>query len=190
MDIDIDTQSKFDPIKIFNNCIKATVVKDDKINPHPCGVYFQNMPKNPISGLAAIPYDVAKDLDYLKIDFLHLSVYDNFQSREEIEELLKIEPDWNLLLIPSIVEKLFQMSKNAEILLKLKPKSIEDLADAIALIRPGKKEILNLYLANKQAARRMLYAKDDSGYSFKKSHALAYSMVIVLQMHCIDAGII
>lgn len=190
MDIDIDTPTKFIPSEIFNNCIKATVIKNEEMTPHPCGVYFQKIPQDPITKLSAIPYDVAEELNYFKLDFLHLVVYDNFKSREEIEELLKIEPDWNLLLVPSNVLKLFQLSKHADILLQLKPKSIEDLADVIALIRPGKRDILNLYLANKQMARRMLYAKDERGYSFKKSHALAYSMVIILQLHLISLGLI
>jgi DNA polymerase III alpha subunit len=33
-----------------------------------------------------------------------------------------------------------------------------------------------------------LYAKDENGYSFKKSHAFAYAMVVVLQLHLIEQG--
>lgn len=190
MDIDIDTPTSFDPTIVFKDCVKACVVKNNEMTPHPCGVYFQNMPQDPLTKLSAIPYDIAEELGYLKIDFLHLSVYDQFKSREEIEELLKIEPEWKLLLILSVVQKLFQLSKHGDVLNKVKPKSIEELADVIALIRPGKRELLNLYLSNKDIARRTLYAKDKNGFSFKKSHAFAYAMVIILQLHLINLGLI
>lgn len=190
MDIDIDTPTSFDPIKIFQQSTRACVVRNDEMTSHPCGVYFQNIPRDPLTGLSAVPYDIAEELGYLKIDFLHLGVYDNFKSREEIEELIKLEPEWNLLLIPSVVQKLFQLSKHADVLAKIKPKSIEELADVIALIRPGKRELLNLYLSNRDVARRTLYSKDKNGFSFKKSHAVAYSLVIVLQLHLINLGLI
>lgn len=188
-DIDIDLQTSFDPKSLFP-WTKASIVKNEDLAPHPCGVYPQNIPVDPVTGLAAIPYKEAEQLGFMKIDFLHLGVYDNFQSREEIEELLELEPDWNLLLIPSEQKKLFQLSNHGDILTEVKPKSIEELADVLALIRPGKKKLVKLYKAQRDACRRILYAKDESGYSFKKSHAIAYSMVIVLQLHLISVGIL
>lgn len=189
MDIDIDTPTSFDPSRLFTESVRACVVKNDEMSPHPCGIYFQNISQDPITKLSAIPYDIAEDLGYLKIDFLHLSIYDHFKSREEIEELIAIEPEWNLLLIPSVVQKLFQLSKHLDVLLKVKPKSIEELADTIALIRPGKRELLNLYLSNKDIARRTLYAKTEE-YYFKRSHAVSYALVIVLQLHLINLNLI
>jgi len=121
---------------------------------------------------------------------LHLSVYDHFQSREEIEALLELEPDWGLLQIPSEQVKLFQLSKHGELLSAVKPRSTEELADCLALIRPGKRQLLKLYLVQREATRRILYARDESGYSFKKSHAIAYALVIVLQLHLITAGVL
>ena len=189
-DLDIDTRSDFDPMRVFNNVVKASVIKNDELTPHPCGVYFQDIAVDPITKLAAIPYDVADGI-YLKFDFLHIHIYNYFESRDEIEQLVNEEPDWNLLLINSCVEKLFQISKHFEVVSKIKPKSVIELADVIALIRPGKKELLNLYLKNKDLARKMLYSKDENQeYSFKKSHAIAYSMVIILQLHLISAGIL
>ena len=189
MDVDIDTATSFNPQRIFP-WTKASVVKNDQLSPHPCGVYPQRVPVDPLSGLAAIPYDKAEDLGYFKIDFLHLSVYDHFSSREEIDELLSIEPDWGLLLVPEEQKKLFQLSNHGDVLTAVKPKSIEELADVLALIRPGKKKLVKLYISQKEACRRILYAKDESGYSFKKSHAIAYAMVIVLQLHLISTGVI
>jgi DNA polymerase III alpha subunit len=189
MDVDVDTTTSFKPEKFFP-WTKASVVKNGALTPHPCGVYPQQIPVDPLTGLAAIPYDKAEDLGYLKIDFLHLSVYDYFKSRAEIEELVEIEPDWGLLLVPQEQKKLFQLSNHGDVLDAVKPRSIEELADVLALIRPGKKKLIKLYLSQKEATRRILYAKDENGYSFKKSHAIAYALVIKLQLLLIQAGVL
>lgn len=188
-DVDIDLRTDFNPRKLFP-WPRAALVKNGELSPHPCGVYPQRIPTDHLTGLASIPYKEAEDLGYIKLDFLHLTVYDHFKSREEIEALIEIEPDWGLLTIPEEQKKLFQLSNHGEILSAIKPKNIEELADVLALIRPGKKQYVKMYNAQKAATRRILYAKDESGYSFKKSHAIAYAMVIVLQLHLIDAGVL
>lgn len=124
----------------------------------------------------------------MKLDFLHLNVYKHFTSHEEVCELVNIDPNWMLLQMPSVVEKLFQLGKHFDVLTKIKPKSIEELADVIALIRPGKRQLVEAYLANKETTRRVLYTGGSGEYAFKRSHACAYSMVIILQLHLIEAG--
>ena len=189
MDVDIDTPTTFNPIHLFP-WTRACLVKDGDLQPHPCGVYPQAIAVDDLTGLAAIPYKDAEDIGYYKIDFLHLNIYDHFQSREEIEHLLEIEPDWHLLTDPEAQKKLFQLSKHGDILDEVQPTSVEELADVLALIRPGKKQLLKLYKVQREATRRILYAKDETGYSFKKSHAIAYAMVIILQLHLITTGIL
>lgn len=187
-DVDIDIAPSFRSEKHFPTWVKASVLKDQRLSAHPCGVYPQAMARDPVTGLAAIPYDAAEDFGYLKVDFLHLQVYQHFSSRKEIEDLLKIEPDWTLLQLPSTWPKLFQLSKHGDLLADLKPRSMIEVADVMALIRPGKKNLVGFYKKEKEACRRLLYAQDDSGYSFKKSHACAYSLVVWLQLHLIAQG--
>jgi DNA polymerase III alpha subunit len=164
-------------------------LKDQKLSAHPCGVYPQRISVDPVTGLAAIPFEEAEKLGYLKLDFLHLQVYQHFKTRAEIEELIKKEPDWSLLQLPSVQPKIFQLAKHADLLNDLKPRSILELADIMALIRPGKKQFIGLYKKEREAARRILYAQDENGgYSFKKSHGIAYSFVVVLQLHLIEQG--
>jgi hypothetical protein len=154
-------------------------------------VYFQNIPTDPISDLSAIPYETAEDLGYFKIDFLHSSAYDYFKSRDEVTTLLKIDPKWELLQMPSVVQVLPQISKHLNVLTKLKPKSILELADVLALIRPGKHFLIDKYLTNKDYIRsKYLYEASNDQYAFKKAHAIAYAQMIVLHMHLIDMGII
>jgi DNA polymerase III alpha subunit len=191
MDIDVDVSSTFNPKQVFPTSVRASLYKDNKLSPHPCGLYFQDVPTDPLTGLSAVPYQTAEELGCFKIDFLHVNVYEHFTSRDEIKELLKHDPDWELLNIPSVVAQLFQVSKHHELLSQLKPRSVIELADALALIRPQKRYLLKYYLEDPVQTREFLYKKEQGseGYAFKKAHAIAYALVIVLQLHLIKGGI-
>lgn len=191
MDIDIDF-AEFDILKYFPMATQASMVKDGVIKKHPAGAYLQAIPKDQITGLAAIPYKQAEEIGYFKIDFLHLNLLDIFESKAEIRALIKKEPDWSLLEDQETVEKLFQIHRHFDTVYKIKPKSIQELADVIALIRPGKKFMTSLYITNREQVREELYKKpeDPTKYYFKRSHALAYALNIVLQLHLIKAQII
>lgn len=191
MDIDIDLQTSFDPTTIMAQAIPASMVKNDLLVKHPCGHYFQTMPIDKSTGLAAIPFDKAEDLGFFKVDFLHLSTLDHFKSKAEIHESLeRTDTDWSLLQDPEHVEKLFQVKKSGELLQKIKPRSVQELADCIALIRPGKRHLVNQYIRDKERTRIELYkpADDPSSYCYKKSHALSYALTIVLELHLIADG--
>lgn len=188
MDIDIDVHPSFKPEQHFP-WVRASVLRDDKLTAHPVGVYPQAMAADPFTGLAAVPYEQAEELGYLKVDFLTLNLLKHLESREELERLIKQDPDWTLLQLPSTWPKLFQMSKHGDLLAKIKPKNLEELADAISLIRPSKKNLIGLYLKERGACRKILYARDaDGSYGFRKSHALAYALNIVIQLHLIAQG--
>lgn len=191
MDIDIDFQSEFNALDVFPQWIKASIVKDEQLLPHVCGIYPVSIPVDPVTGLSAIPYEEAEKLGYQKIDFLHLHIYNIFSNREDLRALIDVDPDWDMLLYNQHVSKLFQLSNHGDVLQVTKPRSIEDLADTMALIRPGKRGLLKLYTIKKDTVRKVLYEKEiGGGYSFKKSHAIAYSMIVVLQLHAIKAGIL
>jgi hypothetical protein len=189
MDVDIDLRSDTPISKIFAGWPHAMQVLNGRAVKHPCGIHPQNIPTDPMTGLAAIPYKDAATIGYFKIDMLHNSVYNNFESKEEIDALLELEPPWELLQSRSVVSKLFQMSKHFDLLRRLKPESVEELADALALIRPGKQNLLEPYIRDKEKIRELLYATDESGYSFKKGHAVGYALVIVLQLHLTNLGV-
>lgn len=192
MDIDIDTPPKFDPTKIFPTAIPASMVKNGELTKHPCGHYFQTIPVDSHTNLSAIPYKEAEEVGYMKIDFLHLHVLDFFESKEEIRALLKREPDWNILLDKNQVKKLFQLHRNADLLAKIRPRSIEDLADCIALIRPAKRRFIDDYIRDKQQTRKLIYRDNetDDKSAFRRSHAISYAMTIVLQLHLIEIGVL
>ena len=114
MDIDIDISPETKPEDIFK-IIKASMIEKDEIKKHPVGVYFQNIPTDPITGLAAIPYKDAEALGYYKIDMLHLNILKQFDSKSEIKSLLKKPTNWSLLEDRTIVENLFHIGKHFDI---------------------------------------------------------------------------
>lgn len=191
MDIDLDLKTNFDPLEIFPNAIRASRVEKEQLVKHNVGVFLQDIPVDQMTGLAAIPYKQAEEVGYFKIDFLHLSVLDDFGSKEEIRELLKHDPDWLLLMRPDVVGKLFQIHRQYDLVSKLAPKSIIELADCIALMRPGKRHLVDAYLKDKTLIREELYKKPEDGkYYFKKGHAISYALNIVLQLHLIKGGVL
>jgi len=188
-DVDIDTATIFEPSDIFPEAILASRVEKGLFKKHPCGVYFQNIPVDKITKMSAIPYKEAEELGFMKLDFLHLGIYDHFSSKKEIDILVNTEPDWELLGEKEVVERLFQLAKHWETVEKVKPRDIESISDTLSLIRPGKKFLLERYLAG-EVSRGELYRQDSSGYTFKRSHAIGYAHVIKLQLHLIKAGVL
>lgn len=188
-DIDIDFPSSFDPVKIFKQATPASMIKEGMLVKHPCGHYFQNISIDPITNISAIPYEEAEILGYFKIDFLHLYVLDLMVSKQEVRNLLKQPPDWKLLTDETVVTKLFQLHKHAKLLNVIRPTSIQELADCVALIRPKKRIYLDSYISNRIQTRPFLYrSEDDDKSSFRRSHAIAYAATIVLQLHLIKQG--
>ena len=68
----------------------------------------------------------------------------------------------------------------------LKPKSIEQLAAVLAIIRPAKRYLMkqNWDDINANVWKR----PTDGSYFFKKSHAVAYAQAIVVQMNLLTNG--
>jgi len=188
VDIDIDVTSSFEPKQIFPQSVLASMIQDDTLKKHPCGVYFQQIPIDQITNLAAIPYEEAEILGYFKFDFLHLTLLEKFTSKQQMRNLIAKNPNWDLLLDDNVVKKLFQISKHSALLARLRPRSVQDLADVIALLRPAKKHLVDAYEADKMKIRQQeLYTKS-TNYYFKRSHAISYALTIVLQLHLIEMG--
>lgn len=189
MDIDIDVSDNKRVRELFPDAVRASIIEQDELKAHIVGMYFQHMPRDVITGYAAIPYNIAEDFGYNKLDILNLSILENFSNKSQIRVLLKSEPDWSLLEKPEIVEKLFHLSKHHDTLVQIKPKTVEELADTLALIRPNKKNLIAKYIKNKVLTRHELYVKTEAS-DLRKSHAIPYALLIVLQLHLIKADIL
>lgn len=183
MDIDIDTPTVFDPKSIFPDVTYASMVNNGKMRKHPAGVYFQSIPTEPTQNVACIPYDIAPHFGLFKVDFLHLSLLDTFESKQQIRELMNKEPDWSMLQDEDVVAELFQLKNHIDVLRWIEPTSVQELADCVALIRPGRRHLLDDYKAKPEKTRVELYKQPLPKGCFKKAHAIAYAFNIILQLH-------
>ena len=186
MDIDIDVQSDLNPQDVFPKAIPASMVESGKLKKHLVGYYFQNIPKDTKTDLSAITYKKGLDLNFFKVDIIHLKMLDAFKSKKELRRLMNQEPDWEMLKDESIVKSLFHVSKSYELLKKVKPRGILELADFLALIRPNKVSLIDKYIKQKDktAIRKALYEKN-SPSDLRKSHAIPYAFLIVAQLNLI-----
>jgi hypothetical protein len=189
VDIDIDLKSDFKLERVFNTAVPASTVENGVLKRHLVGAYFQTIPKDPITHLAAIPYEKAEELGYLKVDFLNLALLKHFEAKEEVKYYASREPKWENLRDREFVEQLFHISKHFDIVDKVKPRSILELADVLALIRPGKMVLLDKYLKNKAVVRKELYNKHQAAH-LRKSHAIAYAVNIVINMNLLEDDLI
>jgi len=184
-DIDINFVDREQAIKLFD-CIGASRLENNKLVKHNTGVYLHEVPVDPITGLCTIPYDQA-DNDFFKIDFLNVGLYKGVRDEEHLKQLMEIEPLWDLLEQDDFTQLLFHVNGHGSILRQSKPKSIEQLAAVLAMIRPAKR-----YLIGKDWTTIMteVWTKPENDeYFFKKSHATAYAVAIVVQMNVICEGI-
>jgi hypothetical protein len=185
-DIDIDFVNRDEALKLFKH-IKASRADNNKLVKHNTGVYLHEVPMNAVEGLCAIPYEQAEEQGYFKIDFLNVGLYNGVRDEEHLKQLMETEPLWDLLLQDDFVNLLFHVNGHGSILRQMVPKSIEELAAVLAMIRPAKR-----YLIGKEWTTVMteVWTKPENDeYYFKKSHATAYAVAIVVQMNLICEGI-
>ena len=185
-DIDIDFLDREQALGLFKH-IRASRVDENKLVKHNTGVYMHPVPVNAETGLCSVPYDSAEDKGYFKIDFLNVGIYKGVRDEQHLIDLMNQEPLWDLLTDSSFNSLLFHVNGNSSILNKLQPKSIEQLAAVLAMIRPAKR-----YLIEKDWTTIMneVWVKPSNGdYFFKKSHATAYAVAIVVQMNLICEGV-
>ena len=181
-DVDIDFFDRDGTLKLFKHA-PASIIKDDKIEKHKTGVYFHAVPTHPITGHSTLDYKKAEDRGYFKIDCLNVNIYKNIKSEQELVELMIEEPDWDMLKDPKIVENLFHLNSHFNIVSKLEPKNIEQLAAVLAIIRPAKRGLM--YKNWVDILKEVWIKPTDGSYFFKKSHAVAYAHAIVVQMNLI-----
>ena len=185
-DIDIDVANRDKLLKLIKGTT-AMILRDNRQTKHNTGVYFHEMPSNPFTGLSSVDYKEAEDMGYFKIDILNVGLYKDIKSKEHLDQLLAMEPMWELLEHKEVVEKCFHIHKHFEIVKKMKPKSVEELAAVLAVIRPAKRHLLGRDW-NTIKEQVWVRPKGDE-YFFKKAHAHAYAVAIVLQLNMMATGL-
>lgn len=179
-DIDIDLGNRDSLLAIIKH-IPASMRNVDPMRKHPTGVYITDIPYDPINDMAALHYADAEDRGYFKLDLLNVYVYEQVKSEEHLVELMR-EPDWSMLKDRATVEKLIHLNNSFYIMQRMPEPidSIPRLAMFLAVMRPAKKHLQGL--SWKEVAKTV-WDKDQDGYSFKKSHAIAYAQLVVVHMN-------
>ena len=178
-DIDIDFADR----DVVLNKIQHRVAKLDSGKKHNTGVYATEVPHNPVDNISTIEHKTAEERGYFKLDFLNVSIYKDVESEKHLTKLMEKEPLWQLLEHKDFVDKVFHLSGHDSLLQQLKPTSVQQLAATLAIIRPAKR-----YLANESWEKIMeeVWIKPTNGdYFFKKAHAFAYAMSVIVHMNLI-----
>ena len=181
-DIDIDFVDREQALKLFKH-IGASRIDNNKLVKHNTGVYFHEVPVYAPLKLCSVPYEEAEARGYFKIDFLNVGIYKGVRDEKHLVQLMETEPLWDLLEQDEFVNLLFHLNGHGDIIRKTLPTSVEQLSAVLAMIRPAKR-----YLIGKDWTTIMneVWTKpENNDYYFKKSHATAYAMAIVVQMNLI-----
>lgn len=184
-DVDIDFADREKILALVDHT--AAMQKDGaKDRKHNTGVYFHHVPVNPFTGMSTLDYKQAEAAGWFKIDLLNVGIYSSFESNEQIDQLMDKEPVWELLEHREIIQQLFHIHNHSDTVIRMKPRSIEQLAMVLAIIRPGKKHLIGRPWSE---IEKEVWTKTDDVYSFKRSHAIGYSAAIALQLNQLVYGI-
>jgi len=181
-DVDIDMADRDQFLKLINH-IPASIKNNNEYTKHNTGVYLQNIPTLPLEGFSAIDHKQAEQEGWFKVDVLNNSVYTDINNEAHLNKLLETEPMWELLEHEEVVEQLFHINNHFDIVSKHKPKTVEQLAMILAMIRPGKRHLVG---KSWKDIEKVVWSKTtDDTYFFKKSHAIAYALTIIVQLNLI-----
>ncbi len=181
-DIDIDFLDRDQALGLFKH-VKASRADEGKLVKHNTGVYLHEVPVSAVEGLCAVPYGEAEDRGYFKIDFLNVGIYKGVRNEAHLVELMNREPLWDLLLDDNFSSLLFHVNGHGGILRETQPKTVEQLAAVLAMIRPAKRHLIGKDWTT--IMKEVWIKPENDDYFFKKSHATAYAVAIVVQMNLI-----
>lgn len=182
-DIDIDFGDREKILSVIDY-IPSAMRKVNPIRKHATGIHVTDIPYDPVNDMASIDYAEAENRGYLKLDLLNVHVYNQVRDETHLIELMR-EPNWNNLKNKDFVEKLIHLG-NQFFTLRSMPEpvnSIPRLAMFLALIRPGKKHLIG---KSWKDISQSVWDKDATGYTFKKSHAIAYAHLVVVHINLLE----
>jgi DNA polymerase III alpha subunit len=185
-DIDIDFANRTKALEHFKH-VTAAIEDNGTFKKHNTGIYCTSVPYNPLTGISTIDYKEAENRGYFKIDFLNVSVYEGVRDKAHLKQLMETEPLWDLLLQDEFVNLLFHLNGHGAVLRKTCPTSVEQLSAVLAMIRPAKRHLIG---QDWTTIMKEVWTIPETGeYYFKKAHAVAYAMVVVVQMNLICESI-
>ena len=186
-DIDIDFADRTAILKQIKH-VPASQVKDDRLVPHNTGVYVTDIPVDPFLNIASLDYQTAETRGYLKLDFLNVNLYSQVKSEAELNTLMQQEPDWTRFNTDqAFFEQLIHVNNHWNVLKRM-PEPVDTiprLAMLLAIIRPAKRHLIG---ETWKTISQSVWEKTEDGYQFKRSHAVAYAHLVVVNMNLISLG--
>ena len=180
MDIDIDFFDREQALKLFNHT-QASRIDHGEIKAHNTGIYVTSIPTDVRNNLATIDYKTAEDRGYFKIDFLNVGIYKDVRDENHLKHLMETEPLWDLLEQDKFSDLLFHVNGHGTILREMKPRTVEQLAAVLAMIRPAKRHLIG---QSWETVLKEIWVKpDNDDYYFKKSHAFSYAIAVIVHMN-------
>jgi hypothetical protein len=182
-DIDIDFGDRTKVLAILKH-IPASIKQEDKLVKHNSGVYFTDIPVDPFAGVASIEHKSAEERGYVKLDLLNVNLYSQVRDEAHLNELMSTDPLWDLLLQREFTEQLSHIGNHHGTLVKMPEpvNSIPRMAMFLAIIRPGKRHLIGKPWAE---VAESIWDTTEDGYTFKRSHAVAYAHLVVVHMNLI-----
>lgn len=180
-DIDIDFGDRTQALRLLDHT-PASILRDGQLVPHNTGVYVTNIPQDPFTGLASIDYKLAEERGYTKLDFLNVSLYTQIKSEQHLQELINREPAWDLLYDPEFCGQLIHIGNHYKTLIQMPEavNTIPRMAMFLSVIRPAKRHLIG---QSWKDVAQTVWQKETDGYQFKKSHAVAYAHLVVVNMN-------
>jgi hypothetical protein len=185
-DIDIDFTDRDQALKLFKHTV-ASRIDNGRLVKHNTGVYLHEVPVDAVTSLCSVPYEKAEEQELFKIDFLNVGLYKGVRDEAHLMQLMETEPLWDLLQQDEFADLLFHLNGHGDVLRKTCPTSVEQLSAVLAMIRPAKR-----YLIGKPwttIMKEVWTRPTTNEYYFKKSHATAYAVAIIVQMNLICENI-
>jgi len=179
-DVDVDFGNRELILEKINH-VPSAMRKVNPMRKHNTGVHITEIPYDPVHDMAALDYVEAEERGYFKLDLLNVHVYNQVRDEKHLVELMR-EPDWSKLNDSKFVEQLIHLGNHYNSIKRMPEPidSIPRLAMFLAAIRPGKKHLIGLPWTE---VNKTIWDKDDTTYTFKKSHAVAYAHLVVVHMN-------
>lgn len=185
-DVDLDFADR-EQVLALVDVTPSSIIRDGKLVKHNTGVHPTAIPVDPFTGYASLDYNAAEERGYIKLDFLNVNLYKQVRNEQHLIELMK-DPDWTKLYDRSICDQLIHVNGHYDLLLQM-PEPVDTiprLAMFLAIIRPAKRHLAGKTW--KDVAATVWDKPADNSYYFKKSHAVAYSQLVAVNLNLITAS--
>ena len=182
-DIDIDFGDRERLLRLIKH-VPAAMRDVKPITKHPTGVYITDVPYDPVNDMCSLDYKEADERGYFKLDLLNVNIYKAVKDELHLISLMS-EPNWDRLKERNFVSVLLHLNKQYDVMQQMPEpiNSIPRLAMFLAVIRPAKR---NLIGKTWKEISKTVWIDNNTGYTFKKSHAVAYAQLVVVHMNLLE----